>query len=778
MKKINTTGFISEIKKIKRFILSAFLLCLFNLNLYAITDTLRHYNPAVAKAAYSGYVAQSALFVPKAPGTLLSVIVELGGGTGTAVVHIYGHEAGNTPSELQRDIITPIQITKTLSGNQKIKVDLPVPVYIANNFFYVAITDLTAGVTLLSDNENKIPYCSSLSGGDFNYQYLKNSVGTWFLARNAFIIDAIMDYPLIISPVYFKDISLAAGLDTASTNKSISWGDFNNDDYLDLMITSKLYKNNGNGTFTVMPNTAGINVPGGVQGSLFADMDNDGNLDLIHIFTKDTIVIYRNNGNETFTPNLIPGLSGYRGFQGLSSFSVADINGDKYPDLFLGRLWTEYPASGADAPRNMFFINDKSLGLIDSSILFYPPLSNGHRSRGSMWADYDNDGDPDLYVSNYYLERDELWQNNGNGTFTNVIAAKGIDINSQGGSSHGTGVDWYDYDNDGDMDLLVSQFAHPRFVVPYDHRGTTIYRNEGPPGFAFTDLTATDGIEYEETHSGGSWGDANNDGLADIYITAYYGCRYADFYLQKADNSYEMKTFEYGFKNQVIQKDAAWVDYDNDGNLDLASGESSANEIAKFRLYRNEAPWGGNHLELDLVSTSGNHFAIGARVTVYAGGKRYMQEVSAGRGQMIQKPARLHFGLAGNTVIDSVLVRWPNGSLVTEAFIGLNVNNRYKLIEGGQVITHIINADPEDVALMLYPNPARDIIQIKINAAKQGQVHIQIADVLGKVMKHESEKTTAGIQIISYDITHLSPGIYFIRIINEKETKELKFVKH
>src|ERR1017187_5418252 len=127
------------------------------------------------------------------------------------------------------------------------------------------------------------------------------------------------------------------------------------------------------------------------------------------------------------------------------------------------------------------FTNDHHLGFTNVTTLLYPPGGDTLLRYACMFTDYDNDGKPDLYVSNYYLERDELWHNNGDGTFTNVIADKGIDLNSQGGSGHGTGVDWADYDNDGDLDLLLPMLAHPQYMQLYDHQSTTIYRNDGPP---------------------------------------------------------------------------------------------------------------------------------------------------------------------------------------------------------------------------------------------------------------------------------------------------------
>jgi len=138
----------------------------------------------------------------------------------------------------------------------------------------------------------------------------------------------------------------------------------------------------------------------------------------------------------------------------------------------------------------------------------------------------------------------------------------------------------------------------------------------------------------------------NNDGLPDIFITAYYGCRYVDLYLQKPDHTYEMKTYEYGFKNTVTNKDAAWVDFDNDGKLDLASSdfESARSDCIITKLM--EWQLCGNRF----IKQFRKSFCYRSACHRYAGGQKYMQEVTAGRGQLMQKPSRLHFGLATTTL--------------------------------------------------------------------------------------------------------------------------------
>ncbi|MFC2113707.1 FG-GAP-like repeat-containing protein, partial [Bacteroidota bacterium] len=468
------------------------------------------------------------------------------------------------------------------------------------------------------------------------------------------------------------------------------------------------------------------------------------------------------------------------------SFSFADINNDYFPDLFVSQLWTTYP----EPEPNLFFYNTGSNDFTNNTIVIYPEydgkwnwpnrtwdpanyvVERNRNSRGSQWVDYDNDGDQDLFVTNYFLQPDEFYRNNGDGSFTDICQAKGIDLNNTG-SNHGTGVDWYDYDNDGDLDLLLPQFAHPRYIGPYDHRGTAIYRNDGAPAYNFTDLIgqynnypglkSSIGLELEETHAGGAWGDVNNDGLADILLTVFYGCRYINFYEQQTDHSFALKTFEYGLSRINTGTDLVWLDYDNDGRLDLACGIEG-----KFRLFKNNVYNSRRWLEIDLSSSSANSYAIGARATVYAGGKQFMQEVCAGRGQKMQKPYRLHFGLGYTPVIDSVVVDWGASM---ETFVGLNVNSIYSLSEGGSVQLSAIERNLKEPRI--YPNPSAEALNISIDIPFETRIKIEAYNCLMQHIETIFEGSQINSFVAKWNHKIHPSGVYYIQI----QADEKLFVK-
>ncbi len=758
--------------------------------LYAFsqTDTIRVYNESTTTSTYyntNTYVKQMARFDLEKPVIIKSIVVTLGGKKGgTLTMRVFGHSAGEMLASLFNDVTNPVTLTKTKDGTEKIVAEFDSPYVSFNNNQFFLLFENFNDARVISDKTDHPVSCQSGSGGTYYYQYVMNgSDNTWYLASNqnrAFAIDVLVDYPLPESRNIFSDFTTRASIDENISNSTIAAADYNDDGWIDLILKGNLYENQKNGTFKDVTTDKGLSsfTPSTVA-NVFVDMDNDADLDII-LFGADSCVLFINDQNS-FTAQ---GLNLPK-FPAFLSFSFADINKDNYPDLFVSQLWKTYP----EAEANHFFINDQNLGFIESTQTIYPKwdgtwnypdlqwdpanfiIEKNRNSRGSQWVDFDNDGDPDLYVTNYFLQQDEFYQNNGDGTFTDICVAKGIDINTTG-ANHGTGVDWFDYDNDGNLDLLLPQFAHPRFIEPYDHRGTAIYHNEGAPGFTFTDMTgqynnnkgliSPIGLELEETHAGGAWGDVNNDGLADILLTVFYGCRYIDFYEQQTDHSFQLKTFEYGLEGINTGTDLVWLDYDNDGRLDLAGAIGG-----KFRLFKNDVWNDKRWIEIELRSSSVNAYAIGGRAYVYANGKMYMQEVCAGRGQKMQKPYRLHFGLGYTPIVDSVVVLWPTSPQKKETFTNLQVDHIYRLTEGGS--TTLSAKDTRQVPVVsLWPNPASGILNIGFSSTNIQPVTITLTGPDGKIVLSKTYYSTRGSNVVTIHVPkEISNGVYFLEVYSD-----------
>jgi len=685
---------------------------------YAELDTLTYWAKGSGVVAYTdnSITMQWAHFYPEAPCYIKRVIVWFYGNSGTANMYIAGQEAGSSVPEVVGSTLKVLwgQNGKSFNASPSTAMANSVDIndiYIDGNQFFVGFTQISPGMFFASDQTAQTPWCTSQDGGTYKYQALFVNDGQqagWALGDNAFAIDVIVDYPTKTPSYHFRDITEEYDLPTNLNPGTIAFADINDDGYQDLLVRGKLYENKGGQFFEEITSKAGLY--GTPAANIFVDNDNDGDMDIIFlnqgVGTKS--ILFYNNGDGTFGEKElnIPEL------HAVSCYSIADVNGDFYPDLFIGQLWKTYP----EPLPNYFFLNDKNNNFTNNTTILYPQydgtwnypneqwdpanmiVNRNRNSRGSQFVDFDNDGDLDLFVTNYFLQWDEFYKNNGDGSFTDIINQKNIDVNTTG-HNHGTGVDWYDYDNDGDMDLLLSQFAHPRFIKDYDHRPLTIYKNNGSPNFTFTDtydatnFTSTIGLGYEETYAGAAWGDANNDGLADLITTTFYGCRFIDFYQQNNDHTFGNKTFEYGLEGIVTGEDACWVDFDNDGKLDLAMSNNR-----QFRLFKNFYDLTYDWLQVDLKGKPGQESnIIGARVRVNTNNGVFTQEVSLGRGQKMQKPFRLHFGLGRLAEISKVEVRWP-GTTTYEEYFSIQPNKIVKLIQdkGGQ-------PQVPDVPVLAYP---------------------------------------------------------------------------
>lgn len=729
---------------------------------HAVLDTLRHYNTTIASKGFSfpaSYNKLYARFEPTAPGNITKVIVTLNGSAGSCLMHIFGHSGGAGTPQQQVDLITPVTVTKTGTGIKKVVVTLTTPLFVDNNQFYLKFETFTSGVTLVTDTISHLN-CTSQWGGNMYYQALQAGTGAIGTGGSAFAVDVIMDYTAgITSPQTLQDISTSSGVGTGNSNATISWGDIDNDGFLDLLASGKLFKNNQNNTFTDITAAAGINTA--FFRNNFIDMNNDGKEDILFLsMTPADNVVYINNGNSTFTKTQLNLTT--PAFDFISTISIADVNNDKYPDMFVGQLRN---MSSGNALPNYFFMNNKNNGFVDSTKKFYPATKLSE-TRGSQFVDFDNDGDLDLYVSLYRNAQDEFWRNNGNGTFTDICVSKGIDKNGNGYSNHGSGCDWADYDNDGDMDLLLPQLCHGSNLA-LGQATTTIYKNSGAPNYTFTKATST-GIQYEETHAGAHWGDINSDGLQDIFTSAFYTCRMSDIYVQQSSNTFQLKSWDYGIHNVSGETDGTFVDFNNDGKLDLACGDNTY----YLRVFKNNSVTTNNYVSVNLVSTSGNAMAIGAKVELQAGGKVYTQYQIPNHGALMNKSNRLFFGLGTAATIDKITVSWPNGTVNGEEFsTGLTINSSITLTEGSG--TNVTSVEQPGSALQhvsVYPNPATDNVAFEYELAESSGVSIDIYSVVGeKVASLVSEVQSAGSHKLSWNGSgsngiRLPAGVYSYRV--------------
>ena len=757
---------------------------------FSQTETLRHFDPSNASYLYpSGFNLLVARFEPKAPGLLTKIRVKLGGTStsGSVEMTVFGHEGGTSFPQLEKPLLPWVTLSKTVVGEEWIVFDLPVSISMNNNQFFIAFKNLKNGAKLYADNKPAAASCKSSSGGDYYFIFLKTTSNSWALGNKlAFAVEAELHNTQQSDNPLFKDVTASLGIDTNQGNSVIAWADLDKDGFQDLMTASKIYKNEGGIKFKDITESIGYK---GSHAAMFLDVNNDGQMDILAFYPSgDSGTYYKNEGNLSFKRVKANGL---RSLPSISSFSAADLDRDGFPEIFTGQLWGAYP----EPYPNYLFKNNGNGSFTDITSKLYPGydgnsnfpnkvvckssdastyLSNGNtnrRSRGSAFCDFDNDGDHDLYVTNYFLEPDEFYRNNGDGTFTDIIAQKGIDKNLTG-SNHGTGIDFGDYNNDGNFDILLPQFSHPAFALQYDHRNTTIYKNTGAPDFNFEDLNPYNeminplsGLAYEETYAGGSWGDVNNDGLLDFFMSVFYGCRYVKLFVQNPDHTFQLQTHAYGLQKLNTGEDATWVDYDNDGALDLCSGNAG-----RVRLFKTETPKNNRFLILDLKAANGNNYAIGSKVTVFAGGQKISRQVTAGRGVRHQSPYRLHFGL-GSHAIERIEIVWPDGTL--DNITGFLENQHYT-IEQGKPVEGLMQNESE---LRLIAHPGTQT-SVQFITKKPGKLRLSVCDATGRIIKIlADEPVIAGSKTYPLYSETFTEGIYWVQAVFEGNVFAKKWLK-
>ena len=444
-----------------------------------------------------------------------------------------------------------------------------------------------------------------------------------------------------------------------------AWGDYNKDGYVDLLYYGGYgYSVPGTG----LRNNSGINFTAGATGiseaGIWGDYNNDGYLDIFNYVPISgigmTAKLYENNSGTSFTD--VTGAS-------LPAIPIvwsraacwADLDGDGYLDLYVGAY------EGAGYERDVMLKNN---GGTTFTIIWQEPLTDGtyFPGRGVTACDFDQDGDQDVYVSNYRLEANYLWRNEGNWAFTEVGVAYGVAGDYDGwrwSYGHTIGSAWGDLDNDGYIDLFVGNFAH----ADASQDRSKFLKNLGPSGnWHFEDKSGSAGLVYLEGYATPTLGDYDNDGDLDLYLTNAPG--YAGncvLYTNNGDWTFTDVTAAEGLSGIDGTYGAAWADFDNDGDLDL---------LTDARFFKSNASTNGNHwlkVHLKGDGVTVNSAAIGAQVRIdLGGGKILTRQVEGGTGEGNQNDLTLHFGLGSYSDPVNLEIFWPDGTTEVKSGVAID----------------------------------------------------------------------------------------------------------
>ena len=563
-------------------------------------------------------------------------------------------------------------------------------------------------------------------------KYPDNLSARWLLNIAAMTVG---DYPAKVPPQWlippatfasdydikrFIDVAGSAGLAVNQLSGASVTEDFNNDGFLDVMITSigfrdqmRFFINKGDGTFSERTAEAGLMGLTGGLNAITADYDNDGFVDVLVLrgawmreegrFPNSLL---KNNGDGTFED--VTEAAGMLSFHPTQTARWFDFDGDGWLDLFIGNESTQ----GSRGHPCELYRNNRNGTFTEMAAA--SGVATRAYVKGVAGGDYNNDGRPDLYLS-IKGRANILFRNDGPGTngvwkFTDVSVSAGVQLPMESFPTW-----FFDYDNDGWEDIFVSGYliTDVRDIVadylglPNNGTRAKLYRNRGDGTFA--DVTRDARLDRVLLAMGANFGDLDNDGWLDFYL----GTGDPDFLslvpnrmFRNADGKFfQDVTTSGGFGNLQKGHGVSFADLDNDGDQDVHEdmGGAVSADVYPNVLFLN--PGHGNHwLKLQLIGVKANRSAIGARIKLTvnrARGERVLYRTVSSGGSFGCNPLRQEIGLGDATGIKSVEIRWP-GSGTVQTVSGLDLDTVYRIREDAK--------SPERVTLKTFsfrvPSPS------------------------------------------------------------------------
>jgi hypothetical protein len=492
-----------------------------------------------------------------------------------------------------------------------------------------------------------------------------------------------------------------------TTGCGVAFYDYDNDGWLDIFLVngtrlegfpagsepaSHLFRNNRDGTFTDVTLKSGVAHSGWGQGCCVGDYDNDGWDDLfVTYFGKN--VLYHNNGDGTFTDvSQKAGVAG-NGKRWNTGCAFVDYDRDGKLDLFVANYidmdlaTAPVPESGpclyksvmvACGPpglqggKNILYHNNGDGTFADVSEAAGILGASGTYGLGVLTADFDNDGWPDIYVADDSTAS-ALYQNKKNGKFQDIAIEAGCALSPDGKAQAGMGVSAADYDMDGNLDIVKTNFAGDT---------PSLYHNQGGANFEDTTFTAGLGAHTQFLGWGCGFFDMDNDGWPDILICN--GHVYPEVEQLKTEAGYAQRKLLYqnlrnghfadvsfqagpGISEPSPSRGAAFGDFDNDGDIDIV-----VNTVNDYpQLLRCDSKFAHNWIKVRTLGTKSNRSGIGARLTCVtrlpgeSKPHRQIDEVRSGGGYFSQNDLRVHFGLGKAEKVDLLEIRWPSGQMDT-----------------------------------------------------------------------------------------------------------------
>ena len=556
----------------------------------------------------------------------------------------------------------------------------------------------------------------------------------------------------LFSQIAFENVAGTIGAEYAYGDTTfgggVSFVDFDNDGWDDITYatdagTEIYFLKNNNGVFTSVT-LNGISNTLKTKQVIWVDYDNDGDKDFFVTGFEGVNKFYQNDGSMNFTD-----ISSTIGLFEIDLFSYgasfADIDNDGDLDVFISNR-----DGVADDQRNYLYRNDSGV-YIDITAAAGIPMDS-QLSFCSIIFDYNKDGFQDIYISNDKPDNiNRLYKNNGDGTFDDVSVSSGAGI---GINAMTTTIG--DYNNDGWFDIYVTNTP----------QGNELLRNNGDG--TFTNVASTTGTSFDSLGWGSVFLDADNDGLLDLYVSGGFNDSNpaflpSAFYHQQNDGTFLIPS-DIGFQTDTKESYSNAIgDINNDGKPDIVVGNDTD---ANF-LWENKTISTNNWLKVKLEGVISNKDGIGNTIEINVGGQSQYRYTLAGEGYLAQNSFYEFFGIGTATNIDYIKVIWTATGVV-ETINNVQPNQSITIQEGSGVLS-TVNEMLDD--LVIYPNPSKSGVFLISHLLTDG-ISVRIFDIAGKRVSANKIKEN------QLDISQLENGIYIVKLQSGTKTSIRKLIKN
>lgn len=555
----------------------------------------------------------------------------------------------------------------------------------------------------------------------------------FFMKRLIYLL-LLFSGQLLAQPTYFEVTGAAGIANLGEKNHGVLSCDFDRDGDQDLFFltrtgSNKLHENIGNGYFREISSFCGLGEESNTRAAAWGDFNNDSWPDLYLGNYQKPDQIFMNLGPNAEGQIHFSDQGSWAGILNINeprSVNLADVNLDGLLDIYV----SNYQAG------NVLWLNQGNFkfenGTRDSG------LSGPGFSMGAIFFDYDQDSDPDLYLTHDFLEPNRLYENDGSGHFVDVAPQLGLNI-----AAHGMGVDVADVNRDGWLDIYVTDL-NENFMMIRQADGT--FQNE----------SATLGI----ADPGMGWStcflDADLDGLMDLYVVN--DSRFSPFpnqlYLQTSSGQFVSGDYSSPLCSSGSGIGGTVTDLNSDGFPDIVIANSFP--LDGNQLFLNKG--NGNHwIGVKLSGTLSNRDAIGSRVDVtYANGLEQTQEVIAGSGYASQHSGTLYFGIGQHKKVEQMTIIWPGGK--RQELHNPRTDTVHSIREiGFETAKNNLSLFP------ISPNPVTDRVRLRLQPQVAGVIHVTLLDLRGRTVR-EVEAIAYDQSLISLEmnLSPLSSGMYIL----------------